>query len=81
MKLKFYATLRVKANTHETTCVARRVKDVLIFLKKTYSYEFNAVLATCHIFVNQDNVAFLNGPNTLLKNGDTLHILPPTGGG
>lgn len=81
VKLKFYATLRVKAETDEANCRAKRVKDVLAFLKKNYSEEFNKVLGTCHIFVNQDNVAFLNGPNTILKDGDVLHILPPTGGG
>ena len=81
VKLKFYATLRVKADCGEITCRAGRLRDALQFLKKTYSADFNRQLASCHIFVNQDNAAFLNGPNTRLKDGDVLHILPPTGGG
>jgi len=38
-------------------------------------------LNSCHIFLNEENIVFMRGLSTRLKEGDTLHILPPTGGG
>jgi len=81
VKLRFYATLRVKADREEDSCRAARLRDALEFLKRNYNADFNRHLDSCHIFVNQDNAAFLKGPGTRLKEGDVLHILPPTGGG
>ena len=79
--LKFYASLRAKAGVEEATCRAGRVRDAVRFLRREYGPDFNRVLNSCHIYLNKDNVAFLKGPNTRLKEGDVLHLLPPTGGG
>lgn len=79
--VKFYATLRTKAGMEETSCRAATLRDVLNFLKKNYGSGFNTQLASCHIFVNSHNAAHLNGPGTKLREGDILHLLPPTGGG
>ena len=81
VKLRFYATLRAKAGCEEVTCHASKLKDELAFLRNRFGGDFNKHLNYCHIFVNQDNVAFLNGPNTRLHEGDVLHMMPPTGGG
>jgi MoaD family protein len=79
--LKFYASLRAKAGRDEVVCEAEKVRDALRFLKTEYSAEFNRVLKSCHIYLNQDNISFLQGVNTRLKDGDVLNLLPPTGGG
>ena len=34
-----------------------------------------------HVLLNGRNIVFLDGPETLLGNGDTVAILPPIGGG
>ena len=81
VKIKFYAALRAKAGAEGDECRASRVKDALNCLREKHSPEFNRVLNSCHIFLNHDNIAFLHGPNTKLKEGDVLHILPPAGGG
>ena len=79
--LRFYASLRAKAGREEVTCRAGRVRDAIRFLKKEFSSDFNRVLRSCHIYLNEDNISFLQGPNTRLNEGDVLHMLPPTGGG
>lgn len=79
--LRFYATLRAKAGCVETSCRAVKVRDVLEYLGHNFNGDFNRHLSWCHIFLNQDNVALLDGPNTRLKDGDILHLMPPTGGG
>jgi len=81
VRIRFYATMREKAGQEEISCEASRLKDIISYLKKNYDREFNRNLRSCHIFVNQDNAAHLNGPSTRLRKGDVIHILPPTGGG
>lgn len=79
--LKFYASLRAKAGRAEADCRAAKVRDALNFLKSEFGPDFNQTLKSCHIYLNQDNISFLHGANTKLKDGDVLHMLPPTGGG
>ncbi|HOY62570.1 MAG TPA: MoaD/ThiS family protein [bacterium] len=79
--VRFYAALRARAGSDEILCRAANVKDVIRHLKSSFGTDFNRVLNSCHIFLNEENIVFMRGLSTRLKEGDTLHILPPTGGG
>ncbi|HOX27908.1 MAG TPA: MoaD/ThiS family protein [bacterium] len=81
IKVKFYALLRSKVGRDEMTVTASRLKDVMNVLKRDLGPEAVKVISSCHVYINQDNVAFLKGERTSLKEGDVVHILPPTGGG
>ena len=81
IKVRFYAALRARAGMEEIECRAVRVRDAIHFLRNRFGHDFNRVLDSCHIYLNQDSITFLQGPNTKLNEGDVLHILPPTGGG
>lgn len=69
------------AGCTEIECEAGSVADALSFLKKNFKPELNALAASSHIYLNADNITFLKGVRTRLKNGDVLHIIPPTAGG
>ncbi len=79
--VRFYTALRARAGTDEIACRAASVRGVLRYLKSNFGNDFNKTLNSCHIFLNEENIVFLRGASTKLKDGDTLHILPPTGGG
>jgi MoaD family protein len=79
--VRFYAALRARAGTDEVLFRAASVRDVIRHLKKNFGKDFNRTLNSCHIFLNEENIVFMRGASTRLKEGDTLHILPPTGGG
>ena len=81
VKVKFYAGLRAKAGREEIECHASKVRDAVHCVRDRFGPDFGRALNSCHIYLNHDSIAFLHGPNTKLKEGDVLHILPPTGGG
>jgi sulfur-carrier protein len=81
VKVKFYATLRKKAGKDELSCRASSVHDAIACIKEEFGPEFIRVMKSCNIFLNSDNITMLQGPLTRLKEGDTLHIFPPMGGG
>ena len=79
--LKLYATLRKKAGRDEFTCDASNVRDAMAAVKAEFGPEIEKHFRTCNVFLNSNNVTMLQGPLTKLREGDTLHIFPPMGGG
>ena len=79
--IKFYATLRKKAGRDGHDCSAATVRDAISCLKDEFGPEFVKHVKSCNIFLNSSNITLLQGPLTRLKDGDTLHIFPPMGGG
>ncbi|HOO57515.1 MAG TPA: MoaD/ThiS family protein [bacterium] len=81
VKIKFYGLLRSKTGVDEFECEASDVKEALKKLKKEHGPEIYRLQKSCHIYLNKDNLAFLKGVKTKLKDGDVLHVLSPAGGG
>jgi len=79
--LKLYATLRKKAGIAEMQCEAATVRDAMAALAKKVGPENEKHVKMCNVFLNSNNITALQGPLTKLKEGDTLHIFPPMGGG
>ena len=79
--IRYYATLRNLTGHEEDLITARRVRDVINFIKKNYDRRASDCLNHCSIFLNNTSIIFLNGLNTRLKDGDTIHIFPPLAGG
>jgi MoaD family protein len=59
----------------------KNVRQLLRALSQRYGATFDEHIRACKVIVNGDNVAFLKGKSTPLKNGDTITILPPMAGG
>jgi MoaD family protein len=59
----------------------RNLRHLLRALSRRYGAPFDERVKYCKIIVNGDNVAFLKGKSTVLKDGDTITILPPMAGG
>ena len=57
------------------------VRHLLRSLSRRYGPAFDERIKHCKVIVNGDNVAFLKGKSTPLKDGDTITILPPMAGG
>jgi MoaD family protein len=79
--VRYYASLRNLTGQEENNISARRVRDAINFIKKNYDRRVVDHLAHCSIFINNTSIIFLNGLNTRLKDGDTIHIFPPLAGG
>ena len=86
--VKLYATLKEILGFDTTYVEASNVKEAIEKLLKKYpklKYEIvddNLNLKDSYIYlVNGRNIAFLQGENTPLKEGDRLTIFPPVGGG
>jgi len=90
MKLKFYATFRNVVGQKEIKKeFAGTVSDLLWLLCDEYGETFKDAVFDekekprkyVKIFVNGRNIEDLNGIETMLKNEDTVAILPPIAGG
>lgn len=91
--VKFFTTLREivgkKEEQVEFSRASPTVESLLKHLSKKYGKEFNdyvydelgSVRGHLHFLVNGQSVTTLSGLKTRLKEGDTLAILPPVGGG
>ncbi len=92
IQIKFFAALREivgkKAEFVELDGGVR-VQDVISYLVETYGtsleqhlFDKQGKLSTSYqLLINGINISTLEGLETLLKEGDTLAILPPVGGG
>lgn len=59
----------------------KNVRQLLRALSGRFGAPFDERIKYCKVIVNGDNVAFLKGKSTPLKDGDTITILPPMAGG
>ena len=55
----------------------RNVRHLLRALSRRFGAPFDERIKYCKVIVNGDNVAFLKGKSTALKDGDKITILPP----
>ena len=92
VKVKFFTSLREITGKKEDEIQSPRtirVKELLDSLSKKYGREFNDYLydekgkvrTYIQILVNGRGIKVLQGFETKLKEGDTIAIFPPVGGG
>ncbi|MEW5945877.1 MAG: MoaD family protein [bacterium] len=79
--VRYYATMRRLTGREEEKITAGAVRGVVSHVRKSYDRRAAKQLEYCNIFVNNTSVAFLDGLGTRLKDGDTVHVFPPLGGG
>ena len=75
--LRLFAAARDAAGVGSTTVDAATVGDVLAAATARFGPQFQAVLATCKVWVNGDEA----GPDTVVGAGDEVAVLPPVSGG
>ncbi|KUK14608.1 MAG: MoaD/ThiS family protein [Synergistetes bacterium] len=82
VKVKLFATLAQIARKRMVEVEATTASELLEKLSQIYGEEFRKELEGGMIFlVNGINIEHLDGLNTPLKDGDTVSIFPPIGGG
>lgn len=92
VKVKFFTSLReITGKKEEEIQLPRtiRVKELLVSLSEKYGKEFTDYLydergkvqTYIQILVNGRGINVLQGFETELKEGDTIAIFPPVGGG
>ncbi len=79
---------RVTGGHGEVSCEGRTVADLLADLEKKHPGvkericdEQGKVRRFVNIFVNEEDVRFLKGDQTLVKDGDEVSIIPAIAGG
>jgi MoaD family protein len=80
--LRLFATAREAAGRGSDTYAVAEVPTVAALLDAAvtrYGPEFGAVLATARVWVNGDEPEA--GPETRLRAGDEVAVLPPVSGG
>ncbi|HAP77394.1 MAG TPA: molybdopterin synthase sulfur carrier subunit [Acidimicrobiaceae bacterium] len=75
--LRLFAAARDAAGTGSATIDAGTVGDVLAEATARFGPQFQAVLATCKVWVNGDEA----GPDMAVGAGDEVAVLPPVSGG
>lgn len=71
----------------EVECVAKDIKELIDALEKDYPgmqerlSENGKVRRFINVYVNDEDIRFLNKEETALKNGDTISIVPAIAGG
>lgn len=91
MKVKLFATLRPLVGAREVDVSAGPgdpVGKVLAELVEKYPalkdeifHENGSLQDRVHVFLNGRDVRYLDGLDTVVKEGDELRIFPPVGGG
>ncbi|MBC7252912.1 MAG: MoaD family protein [Actinobacteria bacterium] len=79
--VKLYATLRKAAGEKEYRSRARNVGQVLEELRERYGDGVDRYLRGCIVLVNGQNVGYLKGKRTKLKEEDEVSVFPPLAGG
>jgi molybdopterin synthase sulfur carrier subunit len=71
----------------EVECSAKNVTELVVALEKDYPgiqerlSEGGRIRRFINIYVNEEDIRFLNKEETLLKDGDTISIVPAIAGG
>jgi len=92
VKLRFFTRLREITNKREEEIEVKKdtaVEDLLKLLEEKYGLEFKDYIRNkrgrlrenLQYLINGKNVGSLQGFETKLKEGDTVAIIPPVGGG
>jgi molybdopterin synthase sulfur carrier subunit len=92
INVKFLASIREIAGAHEIQfelSSGDTVKDLLEFLESRFGAEFKEAAGKpfedenpgLRFLVNGRDIDFLKGPETKLKEGDIVVLIPPVGGG
>ena len=75
--LRLFAAARVSAGTGKAQFDGATVSDVLSAAVASYGEGFQAVLASCRVWVNGDPAE----PHTAVGAADEVAVLPPVSGG
>ena len=90
MRVRLFASLRDrigKKELHIQEQEASTVKELLEHLSTQYPnikellYKDGELTSFYHVLINGKNIQQLDGLDTILKEVDTIAILPPVGGG
>ncbi|MFW9914294.1 MAG: ubiquitin-like small modifier protein 1 [Candidatus Thorarchaeota archaeon] len=90
MKVRLFASLRERIGQKELNISieeAKSVQELVELLVARFPEVENLLLSEgelssfYHILINGRNMQQLDGPKTILKEADTVAILPPIGGG
>ena len=88
--VKLFTSLREIAGTKETTIEGESVRETLDELVRAYGDKFYSAIFDrdtgkirryYSVLVNGRNIYLLDGLDTRLKDGDTVSVFPPVGGG
>ena len=76
-KVKYFASLREKANLHEEVMnlAFRTPKDLYLFLKTKYQFELE--MDEIKVAINGNYQSF----DSIIKEGDVVTFIPPVAGG
>lgn len=79
---------KLTENQTEVECAGKDIKDLVENLEKNYPGikerlcdEKNDIRRFINIFVNEQDIRFLDGEKTELKDGDEVSIIPAIAGG
>ncbi len=79
--VKYYGPMQELTGMAAEELEASQVTEVINQIRKKYGKKVAEDAEQCFIMVNGKNAALLKGFRTRLKSGDTVQILPVTGGG
>ncbi len=77
--LRCFAGAREASGCSSDSFVAASVHEVLELAAQRYGIEWQHVLATSRVWLNGDEPQ--SGPQTVLRDGDEVAVLPPVSGG
>jgi molybdopterin converting factor small subunit len=83
VNVKFFSMLRARAECDGVEIEAKTVGEAAKVLERKFAayIDFVKLLGSSNAVLNGENVTFLDGPRTKLKDGDELIFFPPLGGG
>ena len=82
VRVQFVGPMRDATNgTKHVECQAASVDELLDTLQRQFGDGFDKMARKCRIVVNGSAIQFLQGRKTALKDGDSITMLMPVGGG
>ena len=79
---------KLTQNQAEVTCEGSNINEIVNHLEKNYPGmkerlcdQDGKLRRFINVYVNEEDIRFLNGPDTALKDGDELSIIPAIAGG